>query len=339
MERYAKQIRFAPIGEEGQRKLQQARVLIAGMGALGTHLANSLARAGVGYLKVIDRDFVELSNLQRQVLYDEEDVEEILPKAIAAQRKLEKINSSIVVEAEVVDISWANVQQHFEGIDLVVDGSDNFELRFLINDCAVKKKIPWIYGGITGSQGMAMVIRPFEGPCLRCIMPKAPTPGSMPTCDTAGVLGPTVQMVTAFQTAEAIKVLTGQDDKVCQGLLNIDLWTSRYEVFDLSKASRPQCPACGQGEFPFLEGREEIQVTPICGSNAVQINPVGEKKLNLQDIARRLASLGEISQNPYLLKFNADGQEMVLFMDGRAMLKGTQDSVKAKSFYSRYVGF
>ncbi|QGG47842.1 ThiF family adenylyltransferase [Heliorestis convoluta] len=339
LERYAKQIRFAPIGEEGQKKLEQAKVLIAGMGALGTHLANGLARSGVGFLKVIDRDFVELSNLQRQVLYDEEDVKALLPKAIAAQRKLQKINSQITVKAEVLDLSWSNLQQQVEGMDLILDGSDNFELRFLINDCAIKEGVPWIYAGVTGSQGMAMVIQPQQGPCLRCIMPKPPTPGVMPTCDTAGVLGPTVQMVTAFQTVEALKILTGQKDQVCQGLLTLDLWSARYDMLDMAQARRSNCPTCGNGEFPYLEGKEEMQVTPVCGSNSVQINPAQQKSLNLKELGKRLSTLGELQQNPYLLKFIADGQEMVLFTDGRAMIKGTQDPVKAKSFYSRYVGF
>ncbi|MBC9783242.1 ThiF family adenylyltransferase [Heliobacterium chlorum] len=338
MERYLKQIRFSGVGEEGQRRLLSSKVLIAGMGALGTHLANALARAGVGHLLLADRDYVEKSNLQRQVLYDEDDVERTMPKAIAAKKKLQSINSEINIEAVVADLGWSNLEPLLEGVDLVVDGSDNFDLRFLLNDACVRSAIPWIYGGVTGAHGMAMVVLPEQGPCLRCLMPNPPAPGTIPTCDTAGILGPAIQMVTAFQSVEAIKVLTGRVQDLSRGLFSVDLWTNRYDLIDLSEARRTDCPACSLREFPFLEGKEEMQVIALCGSNSVQITPARGAKLRLDDIAERLKVLGKVQQNPYLLKVSIEQMEIILFGDGRAMIKGTQDPLAAKAFYTRYVG-
>lgn len=338
VERYVKQIRFPGIGEDGQCRMLNAKVLIAGMGALGTHVANSLARAGVGHLILADRDFVEESNLQRQVLYDEADVMAVLPKAVAAKGKLEAVNSGITVESVVADLGWANLLERLDGVDLVIDGSDNFDLRFLINDACVKRGIPWIYGGCTGAHGMAMVIRPQEGPCLRCLFPKPPAPGVMPTCDTAGILGPAIQMVTAFQAVEALKFLAGRVSDLSKGLFSIDLWANRYDLIDVSQARREDCLACGKGEFPFLSGKEEMQVTSICGSNSVQITPGRSAGLKLDELALRLEALGKVRKNPYLLKFTVSDYEMVLFADGRAMIKGTQDPIVAKSLYTRYVG-
>ncbi|MTV47549.1 thiazole biosynthesis adenylyltransferase ThiF [Heliobacillus mobilis] len=338
MERYLKQIRFSGVGEEGQRRLLSSKVLIAGMGALGTHLANALARAGVGHLLLADRDYVEKSNLQRQVLYDEDDVERTMPKAIAAKKKLQSINSEINIEAVVTDLGWSNLEPLLEGVDLVVDGSDNFDLRFLLNDACVRSAIPWIYGGVTGAHGMAMVVLPEQGPCLRCLMPNPPAPGTIPTCDTAGILGPAIQMVTAFQSVEALKVLTDRVEDLSRGLFSVDLWANRYDLIDLSEARRTDCPTCRRREFPFLEGKEEMQVTSLCGSNSVQITPARGAKLRLDDIAERLKVLGKVQQNPYLLKVLIDQMEMILFGDGRAMIKGTQDPLVAKAFYTRYVG-
>ncbi|MBM7867509.1 thiazole biosynthesis adenylyltransferase ThiF [Heliobacterium gestii] len=338
MERYIKQIRFSPFGEAGQRRLDDSTVLIAGVGALGTHLANSLARAGVGKLVLVDRDFVELSNLQRQILYDEADVTAMIPKAVAAKARLQAINSEIEVEAVVADIHWANLPRLLEGVDLVLDGSDNFDLRYLLNDACVQAGIPWIYGGVTGAHGMAMVVRPGQGPCLRCLIPSPPPPGSVPTCDMAGILAPAIQMITAFQAVEAMKVLAGRAEELAGGLFSVDLWDNRYDLIDLSQARRDDCPACQRREFPFLSGREEMQATPLCGANAVQVTPARPAELDLEMMAGRLSGAGKVEITPYLLRFSSAEGEMVLFRDGRAMIRGTQDPVQAKAVYTRLIG-
>ncbi|MZP28952.1 thiazole biosynthesis adenylyltransferase ThiF [Heliobacterium undosum] len=338
MERYMKQIRFGAFGEAGQRRLGQSTALVAGVGALGTHLANTLARAGVGKLVLVDRDFVELSNLQRQILYDEADAAAMVPKAVAAKQKLQAINSEIRVEAIVADIHWANLPQLLDGVDLVLDGSDNFDLRYLLNDACVQAGIPWIYGGVTGAHGMAMVVRPGRGPCLRCLIPSPPPPGSAPTCDMAGILAPAIQMITAFQAVEAMKLLAGREDELAGGLFSVDLWNNRYDLIDLAAARRDDCPACGRGDFPFLAGREEMQATPLCGSNAVQITPARPAELDLEIMSERLSGAGKVEVTPYLLRFSSAEGEMVLFRDGRAMIRGTQDPVKAKAVYTRFTG-
>jgi adenylyltransferase/sulfurtransferase len=335
MSRYAKQVLFRWIGEEGQKRLAASRVALVGLGALGSHLAGHFARAGVGFLRLCDRDFVELDNLQRQVLYDEEDVRAALPKAAAAAAKLARINSEVRVETRIEDVNWANAEALARDVDLVVDGTDNFETRFVLNDACVKLGRPWVYGGCVGSYGMAMAVLPGEGPCFACLVGELPAPGSSPTCDTAGVLGPAVAAVAALQAAEALKILVGRRDALAGGLQTLDLWSNHAQLVRIPRS--PSCEACGARRFRHLEGSPS-GATTLCGRNAVQITPAPGAKLDLAEAETRLARLGSVRRNAFLLKFRADGCELTLFPDARAIVQGTDDPARARSLYARYVG-
>ncbi len=339
LDRYSRQMRFYGIGEAGQRKLVHSHVTLCGCGALGTVLANALVRAGVGHLRLVDRDFIETSNLQRQVLFDEHDVSENLPKAEAAARKLGAINSSVHVEPVVTDIDRTNIVALCQDADVILDGTDNFEIRYLINDVAVKLGKPWVYGGSIGSHGQTMTIVPGETPCLRCVFEAAPAPGEAGTCETAGVLSPIVNIVASLQAAEAIKILTGQKDRISRDLVYVDVWENIQRRIKIAPLlGKVDCPCCRRRRFEWLDGEHGAHTTSLCGRNAVQVAHRSATRLNFEDLARHLEPLGEVSYNRFLLKFNADGFEFTVFPDGRAIIKGTSDVDKARTLYAKYIG-
>ncbi|MEE9218895.1 MAG: ThiF family adenylyltransferase, partial [Acidobacteriota bacterium] len=297
LSRYSRQILFEGIGEEGQRRLSAASVAVVGCGALGTFHASTLARAGVGRLRLIDRDFVETSNLQRQILYNEEDARQFLPKAAAAAHHLREVNSQIEIDAVVADLNADNVHRHLAGIDLILDGSDNFEARLLINDYAVSRKVPWIYGACVGSYGLMLTILPGQTPCLRCLFENAPPPGSTPTCDTAGVLASVVAVISGLQTAEALKLLCGRRQALSLDLRSVDVWEGRLQAITMGAgARRPDCPACGRGEFEFLEGTTESNAATLCGRDSVQVLPRAGVSIDLEHLERTLAALGRVER-------------------------------------------
>lgn len=338
--RYSRQLLFTPIGEEGQTRLIQARVAVVGMGALGTVLANHMVRAGVGYVRIIDRDFVEESNLQRQMLYEESDAAESKPKAEAAKERLQRINSLVRIEAHVADLNPSNAEELLGDVDLVLDGSDNFSVRFLVNDVCVKHRIPWIYGGAVSSRGVVMPVLPGETPCLRCMFGNVPEQGTAETCDTAGVIGPIIHIVASYQATEALKLLTGNTDRINRGMQHFDIWNNHYGSVDISGGRQPDCPCCGQGRYEFLSSElDGDSIQSLCGRNSVQIVPLRPRKLDLDQWEATFRRLGPTERNPFLLKFMpAPEVTLVLFPDGRAMVQGTADLTAAKSLYSRYVG-
>ena len=332
-ERYAKQVLFRGIGAEGQRALGTATVAIVGLGALGTVIADTLCRAGVGTLRLIDRDFVELSNLQRQTLFTEADAQERLPKVVAAARRLAEINSTIALEPLTRDLHAGNILETLQGADLVLDGTDNLETRLLVNDACLKLGIPWVYGAALGAQGNAMTIIPHETPCLRCLIADVPPPGVMPTCDSEGVLAPVTGIIGSWEAAEAQRLLTGQPPR--EGVLLLDVWHGETRVVELDR--RADCPACG-GTYDYLTGERTTFTTSMCGRNAVQISPAEERQISLEALEARLARAGEVTNNGFLLSFVVDGAELVLFPTGRAIVKGTTDEALARTLYARYVG-
>jgi len=335
--RYSRQILFEEIGPEGQARLMDARVALVGCGALGTVQASLLVRAGVGHLRIIDRDFVEESNLQRQILFDEEDVRAILPKAVAAEKKLRATNSLVEVEGLVEDLNASSIGRLLTGFDLVLDATDNFDARFLLNDYCVKTATPWIYGACVGSYGLTFPILPGDTACLRCVFESAPPPGLSPTCDTAGVLGPIVGVVASLQVAEALKILSGRLERVSRRISVVDVWEGRQSQIDLP-AREPACPCCGKREFPYLEGALGSDTATLCGRNAVQIRRRDGVTLDLDEVARRLGPIGTVEKNRFLLRADIDAYRLTVFADGRAIVSGTTDAAVAKSLYSRYVG-
>jgi len=339
LDRYSRQIRFPQLGESGQRALLQSRVTLCGCGALGTVLANHLARAGVGMIRIIDRDFIETHNLQRQILFDETDVAENLPKAEAAARKIRAINSAITIEAVVTDLDHTNILDLVADADLILDGTDNFETRYLINDAAVKLGKPWIYGGVIGSEGQTMTIIPGKTPCLRCLIETAPPPGMTPTCETAGVLGPAVAVIASFEAIEAIKLLTGHVEALNEHLIMVDVWDWTFRQLKVAGLlGKVDCPCCGQGQFEWLDGTMGSHTTSLCGRNAVQVAVRRSQPLNFAEMAQRLASLGEIRHNAFMLRFATEGYEFTVFPDGRAIIKGTNEIAKARTLYAQFVG-
>ena len=340
LKRYIRQTIFKGVGVEGQKKLLTSRVLLVGCGALGTAIANLLVRAGVGHLTIIDRDFIELNNLQRQTLYDETDLQQTLPKAIAAANKLRLVNSEVTVEALVEDLNYENVEQLVQKADLVLDGTDNFETRYLLNDVCVKYNKPWIYSGVIGAYGITSTIIPNDTPCFRCLFPDPPPPGTTPTCDTAGIVGPIVGTIGAIASGEAIKLITGQG-KLNRGLLSIDLWQMNFDRLPIEER-QPDCPCCARRNFEFLDAAEErgSRVASLCGRNAVQITIRPAPELVLAELAPRLRQAGasEMNENEFLLRFQLDGYEWTLFPDARVILKGTDDLNLAKTLYARYIG-
>lgn len=338
--RYARQIRYTPIGVEGQRRLAQSRVLVCGCGALGSVLANTLARAGIGHLRIVDRDFLELNNLQRQVLFDEDDLASGLPKAIAAAQRLRRINSQIEIEPIVADVDSRTLEPLLHDVDVIVDGTDNFETRFLLNDASARFRIPWVFGGCLGAEGQTMTILPGETPCLRCVIPDAPPPGTTETCDTAGILAPIINVIASIQACEAIKILSGQRAAVSRVLQVFDLWDNqvRQVRLDALAAASGNCPTCSGREFPWLDGQRGSQSAVLCGRNAVQLSFPGREPASLDSLAEKLAAVGRVSQNRYLLRLVVDKYQITVFSDGRAMVGGTSDVAEARSVYARYVG-
>jgi adenylyltransferase/sulfurtransferase len=335
--RYARQLIFPGIGQEGQRKLLDARVVLVGCGADGTAIADRLVRAGVGHLTIVDRDFLELNNLQRQLLYDEDDLRANLPKAIAAERKLRRINSQVEVTGLVADLNAENAEELLAGADLVMDGTDNFEARYIVNDVCVKHRVPWIYCGVVASYGMTMTIVPHQTPCLRCLFPDTPPPGATATCDTAGILGPIVTTVASIAAAEGIKLLVGAG-QLNRGIVHVDLWDNTFDAFE-SGPPRPDCPTCGLGDYAFLERESGAQAVSLCGRDAVQIRVPGATQLPLAELAARLGGVGQVTAaNDYLVRFKVDAYEITLFADARAIIQGTSDESIARSLYSKYVG-
>jgi adenylyltransferase/sulfurtransferase len=325
---------FPAIGEEGQVKLSKGNVVIIGCGALGTNIATFLVRAGVGKVRIVDRDFIEYHNLQRQVLFDEEDIKAGLPKAIAAERHLKKVNSSIEIEGIVADANCTNIERFCSGADVILDGLDNFETRLLINDVALKHKIPWVYGGAIASQGMTMTVIPGETPCFRCVSPFLPDPGTTPTCETAGIVGTVPAVIGALQATEAIKMLVGAE--INRELITVDIWKGTFH--HLKVVRREDCPAC-HGKYDFLDERFVIKTTSFCGqSRAVQVVNMKVTQFALDELAARLRSAGDISHNEFMLRFSVDGKEIIVFPDGRAIINNTADESVARELYAKYVG-
>ncbi|WP_281885584.1 ThiF family adenylyltransferase [Paenibacillus sp. YYML68] len=339
-ERYSRQMLFQPIGEDGQLKLLQARVAIVGMGALGTVLANHVVRAGIGFVRIIDRDFVERSNLQRQMLYDEQDAAASSPKAEAGAARLRASNSSITIEPIVADLNAINAEELLGDVDLILDGTDNFSVRFLINDVSVKLGIPWIYGGAVSSRGVSLTIVPGVTPCLRCLFGQPPAQGTAETCDTAGVIGPLIHTVASHQATEAFKLLVGADEARNRKMVHWDVWYNHYSAVDVSKARKESCPCCGERRFEYLDASiDEDTIQSMCGRNSVQIQPRQPMSLSLDEWEQKLRPVGRVERNPFLLKLHvSDELTLVLFPDGRLIVQGTDDPVTAKSLYSRYIG-
>jgi adenylyltransferase/sulfurtransferase len=331
-------MRFAPLGTSGQQKLLASRALVVGCGALGAVIANTLARAGVGHLRIVDRDFLELNNLQRQVLYDEDDVAAGLPKAIAAKNRLVKINSQIDIDAIVADVDHTNIERLLAGVDCLIDGTDNFETRFLLNDAAVKLGIPWIYGGCLGAEGQSLTIIPGQSPCLRCLMPEAPPPGSTPTCDSAGILATIIGVTASIESNEAIKILSGHAEAISRTWTVIDLWDNTLRQIKLGGARVADCPCCAKHEFPWLAGERGSHTAILCGRNAVQLSFPGRDAVNLDQLAEKLAAVGQTSRNKYLVRAAIGDYNLTVFPDGRAVIGGTEDVAEAKSVYAKFVG-
>jgi molybdopterin-synthase adenylyltransferase len=336
-DRYSRQVLFSGIGQKGQSQIIASKAIIVGCGALGSVQASLLTRAGVGLLRIIDRDFVEESNLQRQILFDEEDARAAMPKAIAAQNKLRTANSLVSVEGIVEDLTASNIERLASGFDLIVDATDNFDVRFLLNDFAIKSATPWIYGACVGSYGITFPILPGETACLRCIIEDPPAPGFSPSCDTAGIIGPIASIIASFQVAEALKILSRQKHLVSRQITSFDLWSNQRDTVNLP-APQPQCPCCGLRDFSYLNGKLGANAAVLCGRNSVQIRRNDESHFNLEDIARKLSPSCVIKNNSFLLRAAIDSYELTVFPDGRAIISGTDNLALAKSLYARYIG-
>jgi len=335
-DRYSRQTRFAELGPQGQERLRAARVTVIGCGALGGAGVALLARAGVGHLRVADRDVVELSNLQRQLLFEEADAAEGAPKAVAAARAVARINSEVEVEPVVTDVTAANVEGLLDGAEVVLDGTDNFETRYLVNDACVKAGLPWVYGGVVGATGMVMPVRPGASACFRCLYPEPPAAGTVETCDTAGVLGASVAAVAAEQWIAVVRILLGREAGLYR-LSAFDLWTGDHHAAEVPR--REGCPCCGGRRFEFLEARATSRTAALCGRDAVQVSPAAPQRLDLAQLAERLGGAGELrARTAHLLRFAAGGHELTVFQDGRAIVKGTSDPGVARTLYARYVG-
>ena len=335
--RYSRQILFNQIGKTGQEKLLNSRVLLVGCGALGASHAETLTRAGVGFLRIVDRDFVEFTNLQRQILFSENDARERIPKAVAAKNRLAEINSEIKVEAIVADVTHSNIENFIKDVDLVLDGTDNFQIRYLINDTCVKYSKTWIYGAAVSSYGTTMTIIPNATPCLRCIFEEMPNAGSAPTCDTAGVIQPIISSISAIQTTEALKLLTGNFDKLHKSLIQVDVWQNDWRKIKLGKPNE-DCQTCSKRNFEFLNAETNEFSAVLCGRNAVQIAPSKPMQIDLKTLAEKLKNLAEVKQNEYLLRLSIDDFELTVFQDARAIIRGTDDITIARSIYAKYVG-
>jgi molybdopterin/thiamine biosynthesis adenylyltransferase len=337
MTRYSRQILFNGIGKDGQDRLGQSHAAIIGCGALGTAHAEALARAGVGRLRIIDRDFVESSNLQRQTMFTERDAADRLPKAIAAANHLKEINSEVSVEPEILDVNHRNIERLIQDCDVVLDGTDNFATRYLINDACVKHGVNWIYGAAVGSYGVTMTIRPHQTACLRCIFEEAPPAATAPTCDTAGVIMPIISIVAAVQVSEALKLLTGQLDQLHNSLMQFDVWRNEWRKISPGGPA-PDCLTCGLGNFETLAATGGDFAAVLCGRNAVQISPTMPTAVDFQALAQRLGPAGDVKFNDYLLRFQAGDYELTVFQDARSIIRGTDEISTARSLYAKYIG-
>jgi molybdopterin-synthase adenylyltransferase len=340
-EKYSRQILFSGIGEPGQQAILGSSAVVVGCGALGTVAANLLVRAGVGRLRIVDRDFVETSNLQRQTLFEESDARDALPKAVAAERRLRAINSGVQVEGVVADVTPKNVAELLSGFSVILDGTDNFETRLLLNDAAVSLGIPWIYAAVVASYGVTMTIRPGESACLACLLESGASENGSghtmeATCDTAGVLNAAVGVIASIEAAEAIKLLAGRPEALNGRLISCDVWTGKFQSIGIAR--NPDCRACARREFAYLTGEAQPHIT-LCGRDSVQIHE-RHRRLDLAELGRRLASASaaEVRNNDFLLRFRVAPYELTVFADGRAIIKGTKDPAVARSLYARYVG-
>jgi molybdopterin-synthase adenylyltransferase len=333
-DRYSRQTRFAGIGELGQRRLRETHVVVVGCGALGSVNAEMLARAGIGRLSIIDRDFVEESNLQRQSLFTEADALQNIPKALAARRALQAVNSEVEVFGHVADLTPENVDDLCRDVAVVVDGTDNFETRYLINDWCVKQKTPWVYGACLGAYGVSFAIRPGQGPCLQCLLQSPPEAGSVETCDTAGIIAPIVHLVSAWQVTQTLRLLVGQP--TTDRMLVAELWSEQLRAVAVKRD--PDCRCCAGGQFGFLKGEGTGRTIKLCGRNAVQVSPGVESRVDFGAVAQRLADTGIIQFNGYMMRIQVEGYDIALFPDGRSVIKGTEDPAEARSIYSRYIG-
>lgn len=334
-DRYSRQTMFSGIGEEGQAKLLNSDVVIIGCGALGSNIAVFLVRAGVGRIRIIDRDFIEDHNLQRQVLFDEEDIRAGLPKAIAAERHLKKVNSTVEIKGIVADANYTNIARFCNGANVILDGLDNIETRLLINDFSLKHKIPWVYGGAIASNGMTMTVIPDKTPCFRCLFDSVPESGTMPTCETAGVVGTVPALIGSIQATEAMKIMVCSE-KINRELIVVDVWGGSFDKLKIEP--RKDCPAC-QGKYEFLESRYLIKTTSLCGqSRAVQVLNTSISEIALDELAARLQNVGPMTNNEFMLSFMADDKEIVVFHDGRAIVKNTTDESLAEELYTKYIG-
>lgn len=335
-DRYSRQVLFSAIGEAGQKKIRASKVVLIGCGALGTVSSEMLTRAGIGKLTVIDRDFVEYSNLQRQSLFKEEDAHQGLPKAAVAERELGAVNSDVEIEGVIEDVTWQNIDKLCREHDLIMDGTDNFETRFLMNDFAVKKEIPWIYGACVGSYGVSFAFQPKVTACLQCLFEQPTDVGTTETCDTAGILAPIVHVIAAFQVAQGLKILVGESPD--REILQVDVWSGKWQTISAEEARCRECRCCGRHQFHFLEGQENRRLTRLCGRNAVQISPPQPTRSDFQQISRRLEKSAQIDLNEYLLMIRVDGYEIALFADGRSIIRGTDDFTEARALYAKYIG-
>jgi molybdopterin-synthase adenylyltransferase len=335
-EKYSRQMLFEGIGEQGQQRLLASSAVIVGCGAIGAASAGLLVRAGVGRIRIIDRDFVEPSNLQRQTLFDEDDARTATPKAVAAERKLRAFNSSVSVQGLVADLNPRNAKELLAGFDLILDGTDNFETRFLINDYAVQSNRPWIYAAAVASYGITMTVRPGLTPCLACLLESSSNShGLEETCDTVGVLGPIVNLIASLEAAESLKLLAGREPALHGRLISCDVWSGHFQ--SVQAARNPACRACARHEFPYLQGEAQPHIT-LCGRDSVQIHERG-RALDLAELRGRLAAtVSDVRQNDFLLTFRVERFQMTVFADGRAIFKGTKDPAVARSLYARYIG-
>lgn len=334
-QKYSRQMLFQPLGRDGQERLSASSAVLVGCGAIGAAAANLLVRAGLGRLRIIDRDFVELSNLQRQSLFTESDAREALPKAVAAERNLRSLNADVQVEGVVADLTSRNAADLLAGFPLILDGTDNFETRFLVNDFAVKTGTPWIYSAAVASYGLTMAILPGKTPCLACLLDSSAGAGLEETCDTIGVLGPIVNLIASLEVAEAMKLLAGRDSALHLRLLSCDVWTGRFQ--SVQPERNPQCHVCVQHQFAHLSGEAQPHIT-MCGRDSVQIHE-RTRSLDLKSLQDRLSSsCSDVRQNGFLLRFRIEPYEMTVFSDGRAILKGTRDPAIARSLYAKYIG-
>lgn len=335
-DRYSRQIRYSSIGEQGQNRLAQSRVAIVGVGALGGAIANHLARAGVGFLRIIDRDVVDISNLQRQTLFEERDAVLGLPKTIAASAHLKQINSSIKIEALAQDVTGKNAEELLSNVDLILDGTDNFSTRYLINEVSLKHGIPWIYGGIVGDVGETCTFLPGQGPCFACLHPKSPKIGLLPTCETAGVIGPIVQLIASYQAAEALKILIKDFDTVRKSMLHVEMW--KFAQREIKLSVNLSCEVCGERKFPYLQDKMADSLTLLCGRDTVQVRPKETKNLDLVPLAKQLSRVGTVRLSPLFLRFDIEAYQLSVFPDGRVLVHGTAEESIARGLYAQYLG-